>query len=81
MIKLLQSVKRWKKKLKNYTLLSHKIEYIYNPLDCNSIIEQGNENREKMTSYEKKLIKKDYFLAVSRLDTVQKRFWDVNRRV
>ena len=57
-----------------YPSLSHKIEYIYNPLDCNSIIEQGNENREKMTSYEKKLIKKDYFLAVSRLDTVQKDF-------
>ena len=27
-----------------------------------------------MTSYEKELIERDYFLAVSRLDTVQKDF-------
>ena len=57
-----------------YPFLSHEIEYIYNPLDCNSIIEQGNENIEKMTSYEKELIERDYFLAVSRLDTVSKDF-------
>ena len=57
-----------------YPFLSHKIEYIYNPLDCNSIIEQGNENIEKMTSYEKELIESDYFLAISRLDAVQKDF-------
>ncbi len=57
-----------------YPFLSHEIEYIYNPLDCNNIIEQGNENIEKMTSYEKELIERDYFLAVSRLDTVQKDF-------
>ncbi|MFZ2200910.1 MAG: glycosyltransferase, partial [Leptotrichiaceae bacterium] len=52
-----------------YPFLSSEIEYIYNPLDCNNIIEQGNENIEKMTSYEKELIERDYFLAVSRLDT------------
>ncbi|MFZ2851132.1 MAG: glycosyltransferase, partial [Leptotrichiaceae bacterium] len=57
-----------------YPFLSSEIEYIYNPLDCNNIIEQGNENIEKMTSYEKELIERDYFLAVSRLDTVQKDF-------
>ena len=57
-----------------YPSLSHKIEYIYNPLDCNNIIEQGNENIEKMTSYEKELIESDYFLAISRLDAVQKDF-------
>ena len=57
-----------------YPSLSHKIEYIYNPLDCNNIIEQGNENIEKMTSYEKELIESDYFLAISRLDVVQKDF-------
>ena len=57
-----------------YPSLSSEIEYIYNPLDCNNIIEQGNENIEKMTSYEKELIERDYFLAVSRLDTDQKDF-------
>ena len=57
-----------------YPFLSSEIEYIYNPLDCNNIIEQGNENIEKMTSYEKELIERDYFLAVSRLDTVSKDF-------
>ena len=57
-----------------YPFLSSEIEYIYNPLDCNNIIEQGNENIEKMTSYEKELIERDYFLAVSRLDTVPKDF-------
>ena len=57
-----------------YPFLSSEIEYIYNPLDCNNIIEQGNENIEKMTSYEKELIERDYFLAVSRLDTDQKDF-------
>ena len=57
-----------------YPSLSHKIEYIYNPLDCNNIIEQGNENIEKITSYEKELIESDYFLAISRLDVVQKDF-------
>ena len=57
-----------------YPFLSSEIEYIYNPLDCNNIIEQGNENIEKMTSYEKELIESDYFLAISRLDTVQKDF-------
>ena len=57
-----------------YPSLSHKIEYIYNPLDCNNIIEQGNENIEKITSYEKELIESDYFLAISRLDAVQKDF-------
>ena len=57
-----------------YPFLSHEIEYIYNPLDCNNIIEQGNENIEKMTSYEKELIESDYFLAISRLDAVQKDF-------
>ncbi len=73
--KIIAICKEMKEEIKElYPSLSHKIEYIYNPLDCNSIIEQGNENREKMTSYEKKLIKKDYFLAVSRLDTVQKDF-------
>ena len=73
--KIIAICKEMKEEIKElYPSLSHKIEYIYNPLDCNSIIEQGNENREKMTSYEKKLIKKDYFLAVSRLDTVPKDF-------
>ena len=73
--KIIAICKEMKEEIKElYPSLSHKIEYIYNPLDCNSIIEQGNENIEKMTSYEKKLIKKDYFLAVSRLDTVQKDF-------
>ena len=57
-----------------YPFLSSEIEYIYNPLDCNNIIEQGNENIEKMTSYEKELIESDYFLAISRLDAVQKDF-------
>ena len=57
-----------------YPFLSSEIEYIYNPLDCNNIIEQGNENIEKMTSYEKELIERDYFLAISRLDAVQKDF-------
>jgi glycosyltransferase involved in cell wall biosynthesis len=73
--KIIAICKEMKEEIKElYPSLSHKIEYIYNPLDCNNIIEQGNENIEKMTSYEKELIERDYFLAVSRLDTVQKDF-------
>ena len=73
--KIIAICKEMKEEIKElYPSLSHKIEYIYNPLDCNSIIEQGNENREKMTSYEKELIESDYFLAISRLDAVQKDF-------
>ena len=73
--KIIAICKEMKEEIKElYPSLSHKIEYIYNPLDCNNIIEQGNENIEKMTSYEKELIERDYFLAVSRLDAVQKDF-------
>ena len=73
--KIIAICKEMKEEIKElYPSLSHKIEYIYNPLDCNNIIEQGNENIEKMTSYEKELIESDYFLAVSRLDTVPKDF-------
>ncbi len=73
--KIIAICKEMKEEIKElYPSLSHKIEYIYNPLDCNNIIEQGNENIEKMTSYEKELIERDYFLAVSRLDTDQKDF-------
>jgi len=73
--KIIAICKEMKEEIKElYPSLSHKIEYIYNPLDCNSIIEQGNENIEKMTSYEKELIESDYFLAISRLDAVQKDF-------
>ena len=73
--KIIAICKEMKEEIKElYPSLSHKIEYIYNPLDCNNIIDQGNENIEKMTSYEKELIERDYFLAVSRLDTVQKDF-------
>ena len=73
--KIIAICKEMKEEIKElYPFLSHKIEYIYNPLDCNNIIEQGNENIEKMTSYEKELIERDYFLAVSRLDTVSKDF-------
>ena len=73
--KIIAICKEMKEEIKElYPSLSHKIEYIYNPLDCNSIIEQGNENIEKMTSYEKELIERDYFLAISRLDAVQKDF-------
>ena len=73
--KIIAICKEMKEEIKElYPSLSHKIEYIYNPLDCNNIIEQGNENIEKMTSYEKELIESDYFLAISRLDAVQKDF-------
>lgn len=73
--KIIAICKEMKEEIKElYPSLSHKIEYIYNPLDCNSIIEQGNENIEKITSYEKELIESDYFLAISRLDVVQKDF-------
>ena len=73
--KIIAICKEMKEEIKElYPSLSHKIEYIYNPLDCNNIIEQGNENIEKMTSYEKELIESDYFLAISRLDVVQKDF-------
>ena len=73
--KIIAICKEMKEEIKElYPSLSHKIEYIYNPLDCNNIIEQGNENIEKITSYEKELIESDYFLAISRLDVVQKDF-------
>ena len=73
--KIIAICKEMKEEIKElYPSLSHKIEYIYNPLDCNNIIEQGNENIEKITSYEKELIESDYFLAISRLDAVQKDF-------
>ena len=73
--KIIAICKEMKEEIKElYPFLSSEIEYIYNPLDCNNIIEQGNENIEKMTSYEKELIERDYFLAVSRLDTVPKDF-------
>ena len=73
--KIIAICKEMKEEIKElYPSLSHKIEYIYNPLDCNNIIEQGNEKIEKMTSYEKELIESDYFLAISRLDAVQKEF-------
>ena len=73
--KIIAICKEMKEEIKElYPFLSHKIEYIYNPLDCNSIIEQGNEDIDRMSSYEKELIEKDFLLTVSRLDTVQKDF-------
>lgn len=54
-----------------YPFLEEKIKMIYNPFDFNEI-NFLSKKYEELNSFDKELLEKNYIIAVSRLDTVQK---------
>lgn len=54
-----------------YPFLKGKVKRVYNPLDYKKI-EKLSLDESELTDKDKELIKEEYILAVSRLDTVQK---------
>lgn len=54
-----------------YPKIKNKIVRIYNPFDFERVLKLSNDDSE-LNFTQKEELKKDYCLAISRLDTVQK---------
>ncbi len=70
--KIIAICNEMKNELENiYPNLKGKVEKIYNPFNFERI-KKLSEDKSQLTTYEKQMIKEEYIVAISRLDTVQK---------